>query len=177
MFDDEDYPDYFLEEEAEEAPRQPSAQPTQVPPQGRVIQFDTPAEQPKESSASKPGCTIGATATAVIFIIIGVALLTGYFRYLSPCVEGAQAVAVVKNIEIRGTLFKTNEAEIVTDRQLDAASQNADNQQVTIATPELAERLKRYQDSGQTVTVVYKQYHATVPWRGESRTVVTDIRE
>lgn len=177
MFDDEDYPDYFLDDEAEEAPRQPSTQPTQLPPQGRVIQFDTPAGQHREKNIGKPGCTIGATMTAILFIIIGVMVTIGYFRYMSPCVEGAQTTAIIKNIETRGTLFKTYEAEIAADRQLGAESQTTGIQQVSIATPELAERLKRYHDSGQVVTLVYKQYHATVPWRGESTTVITDIRE
>lgn len=179
MFDDEDYPDYFIDD----TPEQPS-QPTSAPqPDPRVIRFDAPqpAAQPQPQvivTKPKPGCTIGATMVTILFAALVIGALVGYFRYLSPCVEHAETTATIVSIETRGTLFKTIEAEVMSDRELDCIHDpKASPQQVTIATDELAERLKRYQLSGQPITLVYKRYHATLPWRGESTTVVTDLRE
>ena len=40
---------------------------------------------------------------------------------------------------------------------------------------EVAKRLKQAQLGGYPVRVEYRRYHATVPWRGSSKTVVTAV--
>lgn len=112
-----------------------------------------------------------AGAGLVIGIIVGI-----YLRYFSPYVEEATQVGYVEQIERRGTIFKTYEGVMLPYRELLDTTRSYDRDFVfTAADPHTASILRRMSLRNRPVRVEYKRYHAGLPWRGDSRTIVTNV--
>lgn len=104
----------------------------------------------------------------LIVVLIGAGFV--YFRYFSPYVSEAQAKGTINTVEKRGLLFKTYEAN---------ASLNITpaDFEFSIDNDSLARVAQRYAGTGIPVTVTYRTFYATVPWRGASVNVATSITE
>ena len=109
-------------------------------------------------------------ALVVIGLIIGC-----WLRYFSPYVEEATQYGYIENIERRGTIFKTYEGTLIPYRELmDTTRVYARDFVFSVQDPKTAATLKKAQYEARPLRVTYKKYHATVPWRGASKTIVTD---
>lgn len=109
----------------------------------------------------------------------GVALgliLTAYFRWFSPYVEGATQYGYVESLERRGTIFDTYEGVLLPYKDLmDTTRSYGGDFVFTCADGDVAVKLRRMQYANLPVRVVYRRYHATLPWRGDSRIIVERV--
>lgn len=173
MLTDDDYEDYFVESD----PGFPKMR-TEVGGH-RVIEFGDQPLRRDEPAEDRRGRQSGCMSRWMLVIVAIVAIAAGgigYFRYLSPCVDDAVMDVYVTGVQRRGVVFKTMEADVVVaDRLVDTAYAYTHPVGVTVADDVTAHRLQSVQSTGLSVRIRYRQYSATLPWRGESKIVVTGI--
>lgn len=108
-------------------------------------------------------------ALVVIGLIIGC-----WIRYFSPYVEDATQFGYVENIEKRGSIFKTYEGTLIPYRELmDTTRVYSRDFIFSVKDDSTAAILKKALYDAKPVRVGYKKYHATVPWRGANKILVT----
>jgi len=111
----------------------------------------------------------------VAFVVVALAVAC-WLRYFSPYVEEAVQYGYVEHIEKRGTLFKTYEGVLLPYKELRDTTRIYSRDFIFTADGlEVARKLKKAQLGAYPVRVEYKRYHATLPWRGSSKTVVTAV--
>lgn len=113
----------------------------------------------------------------ISLVVLIVGLATGmWLRYFSPYVECATQYGYVAHLERRGTVFKTFEGVLIPYRDLADTTRiyNRDFM-FTAAGKDVFKRLRMAQKGCLPVCVEYKKYHATLPWRGASKIVVTNV--
>lgn len=97
-------------------------------------------------------------------------------QILLPIRDDAIQFGYVENIERRGTVFKTFEGVLIPYKELMDTTRIYSRDFIFTAVDEkVATRLKRAQISAEPVRVGYRKYHATLPWRGASKIVVTSV--
>ncbi len=103
-------------------------------------------------------------------------LILVYFRYFSPYIEEATQYGYVEKIDREGHIFKTYEGVLLPYKSLMDTTRVYEGD-FRFATPsgELATKLRRMQYGNLPVRVVYKVYHARVPWRGNSRIILERV--
>lgn len=184
MFDDDDYEDYFVDFGSDEEERRQSESVQERTPDRRVIDFggEPTAVRPQEARPQEDRIVRGRQGCMTPWLLGIVALVLvafvgiGYFRYLSPIVDDAVMDVYVTDVQRRGVVFKTAEADVVVaDRLVDMESAYTHPVGVTVADDVTAHILQSFQASGKPVRVRYRQYAATLPWRGESKIIVTGI--
>lgn len=115
------------------------------------------------------------------FYLIGAAVVIAflvalYMRFFTPYVTDAVQYGYVESIEKRGYIFKTEEGVLIPYKALmDSTRPYNRDFTFTAATPKVAAALRAMQFDAQPVRIEYKEYHATVPWRGASKRVVTAV--
>lgn len=113
----------------------------------------------------------GLVALVIIGLIVGL-----YIRYFSPYITEATQYGYIDSIEKRGSLFKTYEGVLIPYKELMDTTRIYDRNFVfSAADSHVAAQIKGYLKSGRPLKLEYKQYHATLPWRGASRIVVTAV--
>lgn len=111
----------------------------------------------------------------LLIVILGGGL-TFYIRYLTPYIEEAQVRGYVISVERRGIFFKTYEGVMATESALaDTAAVYQRDMTFSITDPAVVAKLRDYQGSGQPVTLTYERYYGSLPWRGASTIVATDV--
>ncbi len=110
-------------------------------------------------------------------IVVLIALICAvWMRFLNPYVTDASQVGYVEHIEKRGTVFKTYEGVLLPYKELlDTTRVYRRDFIFTAADEKTAVGLKQAMIDGRPVRVSYKQYHAILPWRGSSKTIVTGV--
>lgn len=108
-------------------------------------------------------------------VVAIIALILLWWRFFNPYVEEASQYGYIDHVEKRGVVFKTYEATLIPYKNIMDTTRVYDGDFTFSASSEVGAKLRRFQHSGIPVKVEYKTYHATVPWRGDSKTVVTDI--
>lgn len=110
-------------------------------------------------------------------ILFGLAAGAFYVRYYVPHTEESKITGYVTNVEKRGLVFKTFEGEMISEKQL-ADSNKIYQRDVTFSMPDdsMGRAVQAWQDSGRPVVLTVKKYYGTLPWRGASGTIVTDVR-
>lgn len=177
---DDDRPDYFLSDENQE--KKPTTDSTVK--NDKVIDFgmgNGSSETAKETvSGEKPveKPRHRGRKALVWTIIIGVLILGGafYMRYYNPYVEDAAMKCYIVNVEKRGIIFKTYEAQAVSVESVaDTSKVYSHPENFSIDSDELAKQMQQYQGTNIPVTVRYEKFYATLPWRGASKWVATSI--
>ena len=111
----------------------------------------------------------------IAVVVLGVALAL-FFRYFSPYVSDAQETGYVMKIEKRGLLFKTYEGEMVSETTLLNDSKVYQRDFVfSFDNDSLALRAMELQGKDVCVILKYKSYDGVLPWRGESRNIITAV--
>ena len=106
-------------------------------------------------------------------VVIGLAIAC-WIRYFSPYVEDATQFGYVENIEKRGVVFKTYEGTLIPYRELMDTTRTYSRDFIfSVADNKTAATLKQALYDAKPVRVSYKKYHATVPWRGANKIIVT----
>ncbi len=99
-----------------------------------------------------------------------------YLRFFSPYVDEAVQYGYVESIQKRGTVFKTYEGVLLPYKELHDTTRLYTRDFIfTAKDAHVAAELKRMQLAGLPVVVQYRRYHATLPWRGEARTVIMAV--
>lgn len=109
-----------------------------------------------------------------LVVIIGLGA-TVYLRYFNPYITDAKTSGLVVNVERRGIIFKTFEAEIAPDDAMTGTPKPYSRENFSFANDALAHKLQQYQSSGTPVTLTYSRYFGILPWRGASQRVITSI--
>lgn len=111
----------------------------------------------------------------LLIVLIGGGL-TFYIRYLTPYVSEAQVRGYIVSVERRGIFFKTYEGVMATESALvDTTSVYQRDLTFSVTDPAVVEKLRGYQGTGQPVTLTYERYYGSLPWRGASTVVATDV--
>lgn len=111
------------------------------------------------------------------FLVVAVVLAAAVtIRYFVPYVTESRVIGYVTLVEKRGIVFPTFEGEMVSESQLaDTTRIYSRDLSFSIPDDDLALRLQQYQGTGRPVTVTFKRYYGTLPWRGASNTVAVDF--
>ncbi|MCH5232079.1 MAG: hypothetical protein J1E78_00470 [Muribaculaceae bacterium] len=110
---------------------------------------------------------------AGVFVGLIIAL---WMRFFSPYVVDATQYGYIDNIERRGTMFKTFEGTLIPYKELMDTTRIYNRDFVfSVADDQTATKIKQAMYMHKPVRVGYKKYYATVPWRGASKIIVTDV--
>lgn len=150
--------------------------------EGPVIDF-CKTEDNRSDSSGCPSPTVKPRRhrgrrflTILIFIAFVVGSVAFYIQFLNPYATEARATGYITSVEKRGIFFKTFEAEMITEDSL-ADTAGVYNRPMTFSIPSdsIARILQNMQGSRQPVTVLFERYNATLPWRGNSKNVITGL--
>jgi hypothetical protein len=104
-----------------------------------------------------------------LIIIILLAAFSIYWFFFNKYSDGERKGTLIK-ITHKGNIFKTDEGEIwLSCRQ----TMNPEKFYFSVTNDSIATVLKNLQD--ECVQVTYAQYRATLPWRGDSKYIVTGV--
>lgn len=111
-----------------------------------------------------------------ILALVGIGLVIGcWIRYFSPYVEDATQFGYVEQIEKRGIIFKTFEGTLIPYRELmDTTRVYSRDFIFSVDNSKVAATMKQALIDARPLRITYKKYHATLPWRGANKIVVTD---
>ena len=123
---------------------------------------------------SRPGKGLGWIITLVVL-----AILAGifYFKFLWVFSDGTKT-GELNSLTYTGYVFKTYEGEIILTgygNKNASGSVQSKNFKFSVADQEVAEQLIHL--TGHRVTVHYKEYKGTLPWRGYERSIVDTVTE
>ena len=166
IFDfDEERPDYFVEADTtDDAASTPEA--------GQTLSFGSEGQEPPRPRHSR----LRRFMAWFITICIAGLGVAAYLRYFNPYATDALVSGYVTGVERRGIIFKTYEAEIISEAALtDTTRLYSERLKMSIPSEELAKRLQALQGSGRRVTLTTERFYGMLPWRGESTTVITAI--
>ena len=108
-------------------------------------------------------------------VVIGL-LWFGYIQIFNPYVEDATQYGYVESVEKRGDVFKTFEGVLLPYKNLMDTTRVYDGDLVfSTNEPTVAARLKEMQFRNNPVRISYSIYHTVMPWRGESKILVTAV--
>jgi hypothetical protein len=108
--------------------------------------------------------------TIVIFAFAVIAILI-YWNYFNVKSNGDRKGVLIK-FSHKGNIFKTDEGEMwLGCRQ----TVNAEKYFFSVTNDSLASILRNLQD--ECLQIEYKEYRATLPWRGESKYVVFGVKK
>ena len=167
--EDDDRTDYFDGPDVPEV-KKPEKKPTYKPEDPLYWEEEDKWEHLRPRRPLKLYMTTGLAAVLVVAIIML------WWRYFNPYVEEASQYGYIDHVEKRGMVFKTFEATIIPYKNIMDSTRVYDGDFVfSAANDEVGSKLKKYQRSGIPVRVEYEIYHAIVPWRGDSKTIVTEV--
>jgi len=176
---DDDKPDYFL---ADETTGKPGNNKSAEDKSGNTIDFGTGTDSDSNSNAGNSpqpaisrhrGRKILAWTVAIGVIILGIAF---YMRYCNPYAEDAAMRCYIVNVEKRGIIFKTYEAQAVSAESIaDTSRIYSYPENFSVKTEQVARQMQQYQGTNTPVTLRYEKFYATLPWRGASKMVVTSV--
>jgi hypothetical protein len=128
----------------------------------------------KEITATKKrGCGKYVFLTMLVLLLLGAGLV--WWFYYNSKSDGTRTVYLVK-ISHKGNIFKTYEGEaLVSIGASPQTSITADKFIYSVTSPSLYDSLTKYE--GQKLTLEYRQYRKTLPWRGDSEYIVTGFKK
>jgi hypothetical protein len=137
-------------------------------------------QQQMSSSASTPESAGTATTGTIrrklkrhrgkfFFILFLVAAFLVYWFYFNVFSDGERKGTLIK-ITHKGNIFKTDEGEMWLSCR---NTINAEKFFFSVTNDSIANVLKNLQD--ECIQLTYKQYRARLPWRGDSKYMVTGV--
>lgn len=162
--------DYFDKEYTPEPPKEP-APPKYKPDDARYWEEPESEWEHLRPARSKRIWIWLIAAVCVVFVCIAF-----YMRYFQPYVTDGVQYGYVERIEKRGSLFKTFEGVLLPYREImDTTRLYRRDFVFTAANPTVAAEIKRMEKLHKPVRMEYIRYNATVPWRGDSKIIITKV--
>ncbi|MCM1521700.1 MAG: hypothetical protein NC039_03490 [Muribaculaceae bacterium] len=110
-------------------------------------------------------------------VLFGLAAGAFYVRYFVPHTEESKLIGYVTNVEKRGIVCKTFEGEMISESQLtDTARIYQRDVNFSIPDDSLGRAVQAWQGTGKPVVLTVKKYYGTLPWRGATGVIVTDVK-
>lgn len=160
---DDTHPDYFVDNGTENGEEK------------RTINFADGEAEP-ELTGEQPVRRKRKWKWVVWFSVIVVAAIAlwVWIRYYNPYIVDGRMKCYVVNVERRGVLFKTYEADLHTESMLNDTTR-VYSKEISVSVPdaEFARKLQELQGTGRTVDLNYETFRGVIPWRGASKTIVT----
>lgn len=160
----DDFNDYF-EHDQEDEVQQPHIETAQEREDREIA----------EATIERRHNTLRLLLLAIIALLVLFLCWWVWARYFHPQTEG-QERGYVMQITSEGTLLKTFEGKILSERYVADTIVYEANFIFTIRDDSIATIAKSFEGTGQRVLVTYETYRGNLPWRGNSTTIVTDIR-
>lgn len=113
--------------------------------------------------------------------IAGVAIITGilwggYIRLFNPYVQQASQYGYIEAIEKRGDIFQTYEGILLPYKNLMDTTRVYEGDFIfSTSNPAVAAELKEMQYANRPIRVIYSVYHTAMPWRGDTKIIVTRV--
>lgn len=95
-----------------------------------------------------------------------------YWTYFNVYSDGERTGFFIK-LSRKGNIFKTYEGEMNIGSSTQISTTGAQSFVFSVANAQLADSLMKIQ--GKNLSLQYKEYRGTLPWRGDSRYIVTGI--
>ncbi len=175
---DDDRPDYFLSDEKADGSKQADPTAVTTAKDSKTIDFGGPVQEhePEKVPEKKPRHRARKVLVIAIAVAVVVLAVAFWIRYLTPYAEDASARVYVVNVEKRGIIFKTWEAQVVSVSALaDTTAVYSHPQDFSLPSEQIARQLQQYQGTRTPVVLYYDKYYATLPWRGAAKQVVTSF--
>lgn len=180
----DDNKDLFLHDFSKGAATdEPATSPTpEAPadPNSQRFDFGEAAAQSEPAKPAKPGFRARWKRRMRRFVLLMLALLAGAFavRYYVPHTTETRTRGYLRQVEKRGLIFRTFEGEMITEDHL-TQQDKVYRKDFTFSIPSdsLARMMQEMQCAGRMVEVTSKSYYGTLPWRGASTTIITDVKE
>lgn len=119
---------------------------------------------------------IVAAVVGVLFVV-GAALWVWMYFWV-PVVSVQEQVGYVDEVRCEGRIFKTFEGKLLTVGMLyDSVPDITREFTFSIDNDSVARDLMRLQKTGRRVALSFKEYEATLPWRGNSTRMVVGFEE
>ncbi|MDD6779092.1 MAG: hypothetical protein PUD91_08710 [Bacteroidales bacterium] len=119
---------------------------------------------------------IVAAVVGVLFVVGAVLWVWMYFWV--PVVSEQEQVGYVDEVRCEGRIFKTFEGKLLTVGMLyDSVPDITREFTFSIDNDSVARDLMRLQKTGRRVALSFKEYEATLPWRGNSTRMVVGFEE
>lgn len=193
LFDDNDKNDFFEDANEPEKPKEPK-KPKYTPDDPRYWE-----EPESEYEHLKPSARVNWKLWAWVLgvgILVGL-LWVGYIRLFHPYVTMASQTGYVMSIEKRGDVFQTFEGVLLPYKNIMDTTYNVTGQynmpadsivseadsvrlhsgdlEFSTSNDTLAARIIELHYANLPVRIEYKVYHTALPWRGDSRVIVTAV--
>lgn len=178
--------DYFLhdfDKKADEEPKGADADPEKPAQESKPEETDAPEEQPRREfsfddnqTPVKPRRRLKRRLWWILLALVAVLLGAFYVRYFVPHTQECRIRGFVTQVEKRGIFFKTYEGEMISESQL-VDTARIYQRDVTFSIPDdsLGRKVQAYQGTGRPVVITTEKYYGTLPWRGASTQILTDI--
>lgn len=115
--------------------------------------------------------------------VVGAMLVVGFVAWVwmlfwVPVVSEQEQVGYVDEVRCEGRVFKTFEGRMLTFGMLyDSVPDITREFEFSIDNDSVARDLMKLQKTGKRVAVKFKQYDATLPWRGKNTRLVTSFEQ
>ena len=126
---------------------------------------------------ARPGKILGFTGLGITLVILLALCGFGYFKYFWVFSDGTKT-GELNSLTYTGYVFKTYEGEIILTgygNKNASGTVQSKNFKFSVSNKEVAEKLINM--TGMRVTVHYKEYKGTLPWRGYERAIVDAVEE
>lgn len=163
---DDNFNDHFMDEQANEPQTEQHV--------------ETEQEREEREIAES---TIERRHNTLRLILLGaIAVLTlglGWWlwaRYFNPYEEG-QMKGWILSVVSQGTMMKSVEGTMLTITYADDEIIGRDTIPFTITNDSIVMEAKRWSADGRRLVVDYQRYHGSLPWRGNSNCIITNIQQ
>lgn len=110
----------------------------------------------------------------ICLLIVGLGIF-GYIRYFVPFSDDGVKIGQLNDIKRKGYIFKTYEGKLIQSGFWAGKSGMQSNTfEFSVDNPEVVNILKSVSQD-QIIKLYYKEYYATLPWRGYSKYVVDSV--
>ncbi len=162
---DDNFNDYFTDENV----------PEEMPQVRQETEQEREEREIKEATIERRGASV---KVLLALIIIAMALFLGWWvwQYYFHPYRVSQEKGWIMNVSNEGTLFKTYEGEMISDKYVeDTLLAMHSDFKFSIPTDSLARDAMRWAGNGKRIVLTYNEYKGSVLWRGNSKHVVTKI--
>jgi hypothetical protein len=162
---DDNFNDYFTDENV----------PEEMPQVRQETEQEREEREIKEATIERRGASV---KVLLALIIIAMALFLGWWvwQYYFHPYRVSQEKGWIMNVSNEGTLFKTYEGEMISDKYVeDTLLAMHSDFKFSIPTDSLARDAMRWAGDGKRIVLTYNEYKGSVLWRGNSKHVVTKI--
>jgi hypothetical protein len=126
-------------------------------------------EQPLEKQPEKKKSGFKRFARNFFIVLVLVLAFSIYWFFYNSYSKGERTGVLIK-ITYKGNVFKTNEGEMwLSCRQMT----NPEKFYFSVVSDSVSTLLKNLQD--ECVQLTYTQYRASLPWRGDTKYIVTGV--